>query len=82
MLTLHSIVHAKSICPMVTILILDSGDSLWISDWWYTFVGPAGGLRIWGTVCRLAVTFEADLVFIDEKLGGSVFTFCFTGAGR
>ena len=30
----------------------------------------------------LDVTLEADLVLIGEKLGGGVFTFCFTSAGR
>ena len=46
---------------------IDSCDSLWISDWWYTFVGPAGGLGIHDTVGPDA-TVEADLVLIGEKL--------------
>ena len=69
MLTLHTIVHAKSMCPTVTILILviscgyqTGGKPLLVLLEVLEFVGPDAAL-------------EADLVLIGEKLGGGAFTF-------
>ena len=80
MLILHTIVHTKSMCPTVTMLIpvtpsgyLTGGTSLLlllkVSEFRTLLVG-------------LDAALEADLVLIGEKLGGGAFTFCFTCAGR
>ena len=61
---------------------IGSSNSLRISDWWYTFIGSAGGLRIWDTFVYQDAALEADLVLISEKLGSGAFTFCFPSAGH
>ena len=78
MLRLHTIVHAKSMCPTVTIFILVTPGGyltggmpllvlLEVSEFGTLFVGPDA-------------TLEADLVLIGEKQGSCAFTFCFTSA--
>ena len=80
MIILHAVVHTKSMCPMVTMLILATlcgnltcGTSLLVllevSEFRTLFVDPDA-------------TLEADLVLKGEKLGSGAFTFCFNSAGR
>ena len=73
-------VHTKSMCPMVTMVILVTPCGyltdctpllvlLEVSEFWTLFAG-------------LDANLAADLVLIGEKLGSGAFTFCFTSAGR